>query len=441
MRIKGKRQLALCVISFIFSLMFIFSVSAQSVSQEAVNLRSQGLQLQQRGDYNGAIGAYMQAIQTEPNYATAYNDLGVAMELSGQAQSAEQYYLRALQIEPNYAGVYSNLAAYYEKQGDINRALAYWQKRATLGGVNDPWTQKAQQNAARLQQMMMQPSYRASSGQNMMPSYGNTAQNELAAIEQMMIDERGGYSADAMMLAEEPVVPVSNKKQYRQLVSSAKQDLKNYRYQEALEKLGEARSVAQYPHKVEPLLDAARSESIEYELARAAMTADLYKKTKLVEVENMWYPPVAELEEVAGVAELSTAMKSPARLELERKASEVIPAIDFTQAQLKEVVEFLAVSNDINIVIDETVVSSNETVTIHLKSIPLSEALDIILRTKGLKHRYEENIIWITTEEKLLEEDLEVRVYDVQDLVGKLFDFPSQPFDFKANLELGSESE
>ena len=73
----------------------------------------------------------------------------------------------------------------------------------------------------------------------------------------------------------------------------------------------------------------------------------------------------------------------------------------------------------------------------HLKNIPLIEALDIILRTKGLKYRFEENIIWITTEEKLLEEDLTVRVYDVQDLVGKLFDFPSTPFDFKTNLELG----
>ena len=102
-------------------------------------------------------------------------------------------------------------------------------------------------------------------------------------------------------------------------------------------------------------------------------------------------------------------------------------------------IEFLAVSNDINIVIDETVVPKSETVTIHLKSIPLDEALDIILRTKGLKYRFEENIVWITTEEKLLEEDLVVRVYDVQDLVGKLFDFPSIPFDFKANIDIGAE--
>ena len=73
-----------------------------------------------------------------------------------------------------------------------------------------------------------------------------------------------------------------------------------------------------------------------------------------------------------------------------------------------------------------------------MKNIPIDEALDIILRTKGLKYRLEENIIWITTEERLLEEDLEVRVYDVQDLVGKIYDFPSEPFDFEKFIESGS---
>jgi len=429
-----KSTLILKIFVYILSLHLLCVPYLYAQSEKALNLRMQGYKAQKEGDFQQAIALYKKATAADPTYATPYNDLGVVYEMQNILDQAERSYLTALQINPNYTGVYSNLASLYEKKGDVQRALAYWEKRATMGSSGDPWVQKAQANVNRLKSLVpVQP-----------VSMGVTSARGQR--------QRATELAEMIVMEEERRVKKTPRSRTRSKGTSAKRlandaqaDIHNYRYQDALDKLYEAKEMAVREDKVkflDELIDEARSRKIDHALARATMNADLYKKAKLVEVEDAWFPPVPELESIEGYREsLATITKSPARLELEQKARQIIPSISFTEAQLKEVIEFLAVSNDINIVIDETVVPKEETVTIHLKDIPLEEALDIILRTKGLKYRFEENIVWITTQEKLLEEDLVVRVYDVQDLVGKLYDFPSQPFDFRSNLEIGNEGE
>ncbi|MBU1863514.1 MAG: tetratricopeptide repeat protein [Candidatus Omnitrophica bacterium] len=418
----------------------ISTYPAFAQTDKALDLRIQGYKAQKEDDNKKAVSLYKKAIRADASYATPHNDLAVVYELEGQLDKAEKEYLAALQINPNYAGVYSNLASLYEKKGDYKRALAYWEKRATMGGANDSWVKKAKENIARLQGMIAKTGT-AKSGQE------DLAEKKLASqVEKMIVQEekkKEKKSTQKIKVEKERKVKVVPQSEYLgKLVKQAKNEINEQQYQDALRTLYQARGTTQKVKEavvVDDLINEARLRSIDFELARASINADIYKEAKLVEVEKAWYPPVSEIETVAGAEPLKTTMKSAARLELEEKACQIIPSINFSEAQLKEVVEFLAVSNDINIVIDETVVPSAETVTIHLKNIPLNEALDIILRTKGLKHRFEENIVWITTEEKLLEEDLAMRVYDVQDLVGKLFDFPSTPFDFESNLELGEE--
>lgn len=475
-----KKRLFILAVFFAVGTALFLSPHVYAQSAEALDYRMRGYKMQKSGDLGQALQLYQRAVAVDPQYAAPYNDMGVVYEMQGQLDQAEAAYVRAITIDPNYAGVYSNLAALYEKRGDIAKAIAYWQKRASLGAANDPWVQKAQQNVIRLQRgaMPSTPSTPQYSGPSM-PSYNVPVSSTYApspindVTRQQALQLAQAMEAEQARSAMRPMVPLTNygygyapsmqssgpvvssndlerqkkieRKEYRKMISSARRDIDEYRYQDALDTLYTAKKLATEEDKVkylDELVDEARSRSMDYELSRASMNADLHKKAKLVEVENYWYAPVPEVETIEGYGEtFGAAAKSSARLELERKARQIIPSINFTEARLKEVIEFLAVSNDINIVIDETVVPKNETVTIHLKEIPLEEALDIILRTKGLKYRFEENIVWITTEEKLLEEDLVVRVYDVQDLVGKIFDFPSEPFDFRANLELGNEVE
>ncbi|MDD5167043.1 MAG: tetratricopeptide repeat protein [Candidatus Omnitrophica bacterium] len=111
--------------------------------EEARRHRAYGLEQQNIGNIEEAMSSYQKAIELDPGYAVAYNDLGIIYEAIGDAGRAESYYQKALTVDPDYLSSYSNLAMLYESKGDTQKALTYWKERAKLGLPEDPWTQKA----------------------------------------------------------------------------------------------------------------------------------------------------------------------------------------------------------------------------------------------------------------------------------------------------------
>jgi len=105
--------------------------------------RMQGLEYQRIGNLDAAMAMYQKAIEMDPMYAVAYNDLGVIYETRGYATRAEESYLKAVKVDSNYLSAYTNLALLYEGRRDLDKAAYYWEKRAELGALDDPWTQKA----------------------------------------------------------------------------------------------------------------------------------------------------------------------------------------------------------------------------------------------------------------------------------------------------------
>ncbi len=115
------------------------------LQKQARIYRSQGMQLQQHGDLDAAMNLYQKAIELDPAYAVAYNDLGVIYEAKGFIDRAEESYLKAAKIDPAYLSAYTNLALLYQNKRELERAAFYWKKRAELGSPDDPWTEKARQ--------------------------------------------------------------------------------------------------------------------------------------------------------------------------------------------------------------------------------------------------------------------------------------------------------
>jgi len=137
-----------CIVLFIASIFtFLFAQdrpdTISELKMQSRLYRNKGLQLQNNGDLDGAIGFYQKSIQLDPTYATAYNDLGIVYELKGLSDLAEENYLKAIKIDPNYLSAYSNLALFYEDRRDLKKASFYWQKRIDLGFSSDPWVIKA----------------------------------------------------------------------------------------------------------------------------------------------------------------------------------------------------------------------------------------------------------------------------------------------------------
>ena len=104
--------------------------------------------------------------------------------------------------------------------------------------------------------------------------------------------------------------------------------------------------------------------------------------------------------------------------------------LNFKEASLKGVVDLLAELTSLNIVIDTKEIDVDELnsnhITFKVTDMPLVQIIKAVLRFTDFDYLIEDNLIWITTKEKIRKEDIVMVVYDVQDLLGKMFDFPAE---------------
>jgi Tfp pilus assembly protein PilF len=75
-----------------------------------------GINVAQRGLWREAIYRWEKAVEIDPTYAAAYNDLAIAYEHEGQLDKARKAYEKALEIEPNNSQIRQN----YELFKEIN---------------------------------------------------------------------------------------------------------------------------------------------------------------------------------------------------------------------------------------------------------------------------------------------------------------------------------
>ena len=84
------------------------------------------------GNIEKAISFYITAIELNPEYAIAYNNLGVLYYNQDEYDKAETNYLKAIALDPEYALSYKNLGVVYHNS-DFTLALKYYRKAAQLG--------------------------------------------------------------------------------------------------------------------------------------------------------------------------------------------------------------------------------------------------------------------------------------------------------------------
>lgn len=75
-----------------------------------------GIDVAMRGLWREAIYRWEKAVELDPSYAAAFNDLAIAYEHEGQLDKARKAYEKALEIEPNNSQIRQN----YELFKEIN---------------------------------------------------------------------------------------------------------------------------------------------------------------------------------------------------------------------------------------------------------------------------------------------------------------------------------
>lgn len=75
-----------------------------------------GIRVAQRGLWREAIYRWERAVQIDPTYAAAYNNLAIAYEHEGELDKAKAAYEKALELDPDNALIKQN----YELFREIN---------------------------------------------------------------------------------------------------------------------------------------------------------------------------------------------------------------------------------------------------------------------------------------------------------------------------------
>ena len=89
---------------------------AADVRSDAKSQVEFGIDVAQRGLWREAIYRWQKAVEIDPTYSEAYNDLAVAFEHEGQLDKARQAYEKAIEIDPNNTQIRQN----YELFKEIN---------------------------------------------------------------------------------------------------------------------------------------------------------------------------------------------------------------------------------------------------------------------------------------------------------------------------------
>ena len=84
---------------------------ARSDAREQVEF---GISVAQRGLWREAIYRWEKAVEIDPKYAAAFNDLAVAYEHEGQLDKARKAYEKALALDPNNTQIRQNYDLFKE---------------------------------------------------------------------------------------------------------------------------------------------------------------------------------------------------------------------------------------------------------------------------------------------------------------------------------------
>lgn len=121
--------------------MWFSSTGVPVFSQSIKDLFDEAAKAFHSGNYEQAINNYERIIEMEPNFAPAYNALGLAMKIQGASNDDVSFYFKkAMELDPNFLPSYDNLGKLYYSLGDMDAAETYFNKGLVIDPDNESMT-------------------------------------------------------------------------------------------------------------------------------------------------------------------------------------------------------------------------------------------------------------------------------------------------------------
>jgi len=144
---------------------------------------------------------------------------------------------------------------------------------------------------------------------------------------------------------------------------------------------------------------------LEYERNQAEIEKDILEQKRVLEMDKAWLTEAPETTVATAKSRKSALNK------LKMQAARKKVSVDFSDAEISKIINYLSKVSKINIIMDEAAVKAAGSISITLKKVTLSQALESILRTKGLGYRFEDDFIWVSSKENIANELLITRIY------------------------------
>jgi Flp pilus assembly protein TadD len=116
------RLLRAATICFALVALFVPSTAVADARDDARAQVEFGIGMAQRGLWKEAIYRWEKAVELDPTYAAAFNNLGVAYEQEGKFDKARQAYEKATTLEQNNNMIRQNYDLFKEINDRTNRS-------------------------------------------------------------------------------------------------------------------------------------------------------------------------------------------------------------------------------------------------------------------------------------------------------------------------------
>jgi len=164
------------------------------------------------------------------------------------------------------------------------------------------------------------------------------------------------------------------------------------------------------------------------ELTEEKMMLDVARKHILPEEKTAKLESEKKITPIVKIPEIRKRLKIPI-------------SVDFKDVSLDYVLGFLSDTTGVNIVSSTGIDMAEKKVSIKIKDMPLEEALRYILKSQDLVYRIEEDAVWVATKDEISNENIDTRVYFLNQGIGRFAEFSTQAGSIADKSESGSKSE
>jgi len=103
---------------------------------EGLSHFNSGVHFYQQGEISKAIQTYQKAIELNPSYVEAYNNLGIIYQEIGDLEGALKAFQKAIEINPGYEKGYNNLGILFLFKGHYDKTAEAFQKALEINPNN-----------------------------------------------------------------------------------------------------------------------------------------------------------------------------------------------------------------------------------------------------------------------------------------------------------------